>query len=41
MDLIRVDTKKAYQILWEKNTSLELIPGVINTKSHGDLRRRN
>ena len=27
MDLIRVDTKKAYQILWEKITSLELTPG--------------
>ncbi len=27
MELIRVDTKKAYQILWEKITSLELTPG--------------
>ncbi len=27
MPLIRVDTEKAYQILWEKITSLELPPG--------------
>jgi DNA-binding GntR family transcriptional regulator len=29
MELVRVDTQRAYEIMWEKITTLELAPGAL------------